>query len=113
MTAKNGLDLIPPGCEDVARIAAPVCAAIGGVSVSSFLKNVREGRAPQPVVRAPRCTRWLLADVKEYWRKSAEPSEHCATAAAVVQSRAKKASAAAASKRVRADAVSPTQGSHL
>lgn len=86
---------IPPGFEDVALISAATCAAPGQMSVSWWNEEVRAGRAPQPVIRATRCTRWRLADVREFWRKRAEKSPESVVAAAQVQARAEKASARA------------------
>lgn len=33
---------------------------------SKFLELVREGKAPQPALRAPRCTRWRWGDIQRW-----------------------------------------------
>lgn len=96
---KNALAALPAELADVALIAAPVCAAAGSMSVSWWNEEVRAGRAPQPVVRMPRCTRWRLADVRAFWRARAEQSAEGAVTAALVQSRAARASAKAREPR--------------
>jgi predicted DNA-binding transcriptional regulator AlpA len=93
---------LPANLADVALIDAPTCAAAGAMSVSWWHDEVRAGRAPAPVIRKPRCTRWLLSDVRAFWKKSAEQSAADALAAAGVKARAVKASAAAQAKRTAA-----------
>lgn len=56
----------------VALINAAACAAAGQMSLSWWHAEVRAGRAPQPVMRAPRCTRWRLEDVVTFWQRFAE-----------------------------------------
>lgn len=90
---------LPPNLADVALIDAPICAAAGAMSVSWWHDEVREGRAPQPVIRKPRCTRWRLADVRAFWIKIAEQAATDPTAAKQVKAQAAKASAAAKTKR--------------
>jgi predicted DNA-binding transcriptional regulator AlpA len=82
---------------DVALIDAATCAAAGSMSVSWWLEEVRAGRAPQPVIREVRCTRWRLADVRDFWRKRAETAREGAGAALIAK--AKHASDAAKAKR--------------
>jgi predicted DNA-binding transcriptional regulator AlpA len=62
----------PPELADVALIDGPRCAAAGCIAISTWYELVRRGEAPQPVLRAPRCTRWRLADVREWLRLWAE-----------------------------------------
>lgn len=57
-----------PATADVALIDAQKCAAIGCMGISWWHEEVRQGRAPQPVVRKPRCTRWRLSQVVDFWR---------------------------------------------
>jgi predicted DNA-binding transcriptional regulator AlpA len=83
----------------VALIDAPTSAAAGSMSVSWWHDEVKEGRAPQPVIRKPRCTRWRMADVRAFWIKFAEQAADDAPAAARVKAQAKKASATAKAKR--------------
>ena len=90
---------LPANLADVALIDAPTCAAAGAMSVSWWHDEVREGRAPQPAIRKPRCTRWRLADVRAFWIKSAEQAATDTTAAKQVKAQAAKASASAKAKR--------------
>jgi len=89
---------LPAGLADVALIDATKCAAVGDMSVAWWHEEVRAGRAPQPVIRGHRCTRWKLAHVLEFWRRRGEEG-HDAEAAAQLTARAKKASTAAQAKR--------------
>lgn len=66
MTAKTDLPPVPPALADVALIDGPTCAAAHGISISTWHDLVRSGDAPQPVMRAVRCTRWRLADVRAW-----------------------------------------------
>jgi len=84
---------------DVAQIDARTAAAAASISVSHYLDLVREGEAPQPLRFGPRCTRWRLADVREWLRKRAEQGAADTQSAALVTARAKKASDAAQAKR--------------
>ncbi len=90
---------IPEALADVALIDATDSAAGGGMCVSWWHDEVRERRAPQPVIRKPRCTRWLLADVRAFWIRSAEQAGTDTTAAKQVKAQAAKASASAKAKR--------------
>lgn len=69
------------------------------MSVSWWHEEVRTGRAPAPVVRQPRCTRWRLADARAYWIERAEQAAGDAQAGELLTARAKKASDAAKAKR--------------
>lgn len=93
---------LPADLADVALIDAPTCAAAGAMSVSWWHDEVRAGRAPAPVIRKPRCTRWKMADVRAFWRKSAEQAATDTQTAAGLKARAVKASAAAQAKRAAA-----------
>lgn len=103
MTAKTDTkpnpQALPADLAAVALIDAPTCAAPGAMSVSWWHEEVRAGRAPAPVIRKPRCTRWRLADVRAFWAKFAEQGAADTQAAASVKARATKASAAARAKR--------------
>ena len=83
---------LPADLADVALIDAPTCAAPGDMSLSWWYALVAAGRAPQPVVRMPRCTRWRLADVRAFWIAFAEKAAADTQAAEQVTARAKKAS---------------------
>ncbi len=91
-------DSLPSTLAEVALVDAPTCAVIGGMSVSWWNEQVRTNRAPQPVVRGPRLTRWRLTDVRNFWADFAERSDVQAAERLVAQ--ATKASAVA--KRIRA-----------
>ena len=66
MARKSDLPEVPAMLADVALIDGPTCAAAGGISLSQWLDQVRTGTAPQPAIRAPRCTRWRLVDVRQH-----------------------------------------------
>lgn len=100
MTVKTDFSPVPAALADVALIDATTCAAAGDMSVSWWHEEVRAGRAPQPVIREPRCTRWRLADVRRFWIERAERPDP--RAAAQVMATATKASAAAKAKRAAA-----------
>ena len=94
---KVQLPPIPTALAEVALVDAATCAAPGGVSVSWWLERVRTGQAPAPAVRMPRCTRWRLEDVREFWRRFADQS--AGDASAQMMETARKASAAAQRQR--------------
>ncbi len=83
---------LPPELEAVALIDAETCAAAGSMSLSWWYREVQAGNAPQPAVRAFRCTRWRLADVREFWRQYSERGD-AGVAAAAMQAQSKKAAA--------------------
>ena len=90
---------LPTNLAEVALIDAPTCAAVGKMSISWWHDEVRVGRAPQPVIRKPRCTRWRLSDVRDFWLGLAAQMQATPEAAEATVVRAKKASAAAQAKR--------------
>ncbi len=57
---------LPETNIDVALIDIKDFAALTRMSRSWILQEVAAGRAPQPVIRRPRCTRWKLSDVRAY-----------------------------------------------
>lgn len=85
----------PALLADVALIDGPGAAAGACMSIAQFLELVRTGRAPQPVIKQPRFTRWRLADVRQWLIDSARG---VATDTATV-TRAKRASSPASIKR--------------
>ena len=93
----HSLQSLPADLAEVALIDAGTFAAAGGMSISWLLAEVRSGRAPAPVIRQPRCTRWRLADARAFWIQRAATGD--AEIAASVTARATKASAAAQAKR--------------
>ena len=103
MTAKTNhqpsAQALPADLASVALIDAQKCAAAGDMSMSWWHAEVAAGRAPQPVIRRPRCTRWRAADVAAYWRAFAASAQADTSAADAVKVRATKASAAARAKR--------------
>ena len=88
---------VPQALANVALIDAPACAAVGAMSVSWWHAEVAARRAPQPVVRRPRCTRWRLTEVAAFWRDFGSQADD--DAASAMKAQATKASAAARSKR--------------
>lgn len=99
MTAKTDPNPqpLPADLAAVALIDAPTAAAAGSMSVSWWHAEVAAGRAPAPAFRAPRCTRWRVAEVAAFWRTFSAQGD--ASAADAVKARATKASAAARAKR--------------
>lgn len=97
MRSKTNLPDIPPALADVAMIDGPQCAAAGAMSLSAWHELVRLKKAPQPVIRQPRCTRWNLAHVRAWLIEREAQSDPSASAA--VTALATKASAAARAKR--------------
>jgi predicted DNA-binding transcriptional regulator AlpA len=108
MTAKPSLRhvvrALPHNLADVALIDAPTCAAAGDMSLSWWHEEVRAGRAPAPVIRKPRCTRWRLSDVRAFWIDCATKTAAETEAAAIANDRAIKGSAQAKSTRDANDA---------
>lgn len=86
---------------DIALIDVTTSASFGGMSESWWYAEVAAGRAPAPVVRRPRCTRWLLADVLQFWKEFAAAPDDGSAERVVAQARA--ASDAARAKRKRAE----------
>ena len=89
---------LPPALQEVALIDAKVAAAVGGMSVSWWYIEVAAGRAPQPVVRQTRCTRWTVTSVREFWQRFADQGALAGDAAGTA-ARAKHASLQAKAKR--------------
>lgn len=88
---------LPDQLADVALIDAQTAAAVGGMRKSWWYAEVAAGRAPLPVIKQPRCARWRLHEVREFWvRRAARPDE---AKAEQVTAQAKRASAAARAKR--------------
>lgn len=88
---------VPAGLADVALIDASASAAAGSMSISWWLAEVAARRAPAPVLRRPRCTRWRLVDVHAFWRDFGSQAD--TSAADAVKAQATKASAAAQARR--------------
>lgn len=94
---ERGSTAIPAGLVDVALVDGPGCASAAGISVSKWNELVRIGEAPQPAFRAPRCTRWRVAAVRDWlatWNGGAGDD----TAQQII-GKATRASAAAQAKR--------------
>lgn len=115
MTSKADLPQVPDALADAALIDGPTAAATGGMSVSWWLDAVRDGRAPQPVIRQFRCTRWRLADVRAFWVAMAtRPTgdamvKHATHASAMARTPAAKAKTQASKARRRAERESAAQ----
>ena len=99
MTPKTGPTPrpLPANLADVAFLdIRDVCAAVR-MSASWVHEAARTGIFPAPVVRQSRCTRWRSGDVRAWLiGRAASPDSQ---AGAIVDARAKKASAAAKAKR--------------
>lgn len=91
---------VPANLADVALVEATTCAAAGAMSVSWWHEAVRLGRAPAPVIRQPRCTRWKLSDVRAFWEAFARQGSSDPRAGEGVKAQAIRASRAAQAKRV-------------
>ncbi len=102
MTSKTDLPPVPPALADVAFIDGPTCAAANGDSLSRWLERVRDGDAPQPKIRQPRYTRWLLSDIRAYLIERAAHAGEITNRADAVTANARQASAAAQAKRASA-----------
>jgi predicted DNA-binding transcriptional regulator AlpA len=63
-----GVPETDPELAEVRLIDVKAAAAAGGMSISWWHEAVSQGIAPQPVFRAPRCTRWRAVDVAAFWR---------------------------------------------
>lgn len=88
---------LPDQLADVALIDAQTAAAVGGMRKSWWYAEVAAGRAPLPAIKQPRCARWRLQEVRDFWaRRAARPDE---AKAEQVTAQAKRASAAARAKR--------------
>lgn len=98
MKPKESLSSVPAALEDVALVTASTCAAIGEVSVSWWLDEVRAGRAPKPVIQQPRLTRWRQLDVRRFWADRATQAAVGPKAGDRMSVRAKQASLAARAK---------------
>lgn len=94
---KDRTGRIPQAFEAVALIDGPTCAAIGQMSITWWLDKVSKGEAPQPVIRAARCTRWRAADVHTFWQALA--AQGCDARTAALLSTVNKATVAAKAKR--------------
>ena len=94
---------IPAGLIDFAYIDGAACAAAGAMSISQWHALVKEEKAPQPVIRKPRFTRWLMSDVREFLIRYRTDSDFeldsaSAVAKATIASKAAKTKAAASRK---------------
>ena len=92
----------PSALAEVSLIDAAACAGVGSMSISWWHEEVRAGRAPQPVIRKPRCTRWRVPDVRDFWAEFARGGLDGTDRLMDVT---KKASAAASLKRAAAVAI--------
>lgn len=102
--AKHQLPSIPDSLTDVALVDAATAAAPGGMSVSWWHERVRTGEAPSPVVRLPKCTRWALRDVRQFWQDFVEKSAASPGTAALLEASRKGSAAAAEARKRRASA---------
>jgi hypothetical protein len=95
---RQDIPYLSPELLDVVLIDGEQAAAIGSMSISWWLAEVAAGRAPQPAIRRPRCTRWRFCAVAEFWRRFADEG-HDEDRAQRLLTNAAKASAAAQQTR--------------
>lgn len=91
MPSKLALPSIPSALADVALIDGPTCAAACAISLSAWYELVRTCAAPAPVMRAARCTRWRIRDLRAWLIERAAAGIDPAAADSVI-AKAKKAS---------------------
>lgn len=91
MSRKSNLPPIPSAVADVALIDGPTCAASSGMALSTWHDLVRLRKAPQPVIRRPRCTRWRMSDLRAFLIERADQGIADAEAAQAVTAKASKA----------------------
>lgn len=85
---------------DVALCDIADLEALTRMSKSWISEAVRTARFPAPVIRQPRCTRWKVADVRDWLIQRTEQAIGDTSAASKLVAAASKASAAAKAKRV-------------
>lgn len=90
--------VIPPELVEVALVCAKTAAASADMSLSKWYDGVREGTAPQPVIRQHRYTRWRLADIRQ-WLLDRASSAPASVEVKATSLRALHASKSAAKKR--------------
>lgn len=56
---------------DDAMVGIDAVIAMGPYGRSKFYAEMAADRAPKPVLRAPRCTRWRLGDIRAWLRELA------------------------------------------
>lgn len=56
----------PAALADVALIDAKQIAAAACIGLSQFYELLKAGKAPQPAIRAPRCSRWRLSEIRQW-----------------------------------------------
>lgn len=96
MATKQDHSAVPPAPAEAVLVSGVTAAGFGEMSVSWWLAEVKAGRAPQPVFRGVRCTRWRLVDVRAFWEKLADKAQAPDPRLVAM---ATKASEAAAAKR--------------
>jgi len=105
--APKALPAVPAALAEFALIDVRQVSAACGLSAHTWQRLVRAGAAPQPAVRAPRYTRWRLADVRAWLLQRAEQTDHEQAERVVAQARRASAKALAA-RRARVAAVKKT-----
>jgi predicted DNA-binding transcriptional regulator AlpA len=98
---------IPAGLVDFAYIDGAACAAAGAMSISQWQTLVKDKEAPQPVIRKPRFTRWLLSDVRDWLIQYRTQSDFQKDSEIVLKNAVK------ASQAAKAKAVSTRQNQQL
>ena len=103
------MGLLPADLADVALISAATCADLGEASISWWHAEVREGRAPRPVIQQPRFTRWLWADAIRFWAERGKQAQSDSKAGERLAARAKQASIKAREPAAVAKAIATKQ----
>ncbi len=65
----------PVHLDDITLLSAPAIAELLDVSRSFWLQQVADGKAPPPVIRLPRMTRWRKTSVLAWIDAQASPKE--------------------------------------
>lgn len=60
--AATNFDSLP----DAARIPLSVVVVVTGRSPASIWRDVRAGRMPAPIKCGPRCTRWIVGQLRRH-----------------------------------------------
>lgn len=91
---------LPDAHADVALGDINDLRALTRMSASWIHDAVRTRRFPAPVIREPRCTRWRIADVRQWLIERSAQGAADVQMGNLVTAKAEKASAAARLKRV-------------
>lgn len=57
-----------------ALVGIDAVVAVGPYAKTKFYSEMAAGRAPQPALREPRCTRWRWSDIRDWLERLADPA---------------------------------------